>query len=279
MSGFSLSKGKVAVVTGGASGIGKGIAKQMVKEGAKVVIADIEDKALQETAKEIGAVGIRCDVSDYNSVQALADATKKKFGTVHVIVNNAGVNPKCHVSKTTMDDWKWVLGVDLWGVIYGIKIFMPILQANPDGGHIVNVSSIGGLVPGGENYGMYTTAKFGVVGLSEVLAQELAMESPKVGITIFCPILVTSNLSTSTRNRPAWVKETGGKDIKVVDAASFGGDGLPWMSIDDVGVVVTSAMKRGDLYCTTHPYYPGMLEGRTKSIVESMDHGKEYFFQ
>ena len=147
MSGLADLQGKVAVVTGGASGIGKGIAGALLGEGMQVVIADVEKPVLEATAAELGAVGIHTDVGDAASVQALADETLERFGAVHVVCNNAGVGPVGWMADTTLDDWRWLIDVNLWGVIHGVTTFLPILERNAEGGRIVNTGSLAGLVP------------------------------------------------------------------------------------------------------------------------------------
>ena len=144
MSGLKNLSGKVAVVTGGASGIGRGIATRLVEHGMQVVIADIEQSALDRTAAEIGATAIRTDVSSLESMRALAENVRARFGTVHVVCNNAGVGSVARLESMTSADWQWMLGVNLWGVIHGVSVFLPLLKANPDGGHIVNTASMGG---------------------------------------------------------------------------------------------------------------------------------------
>ena len=183
MSAFADLEGKVAVVTGGASGIGKGIAEALKNQGVELVIADIEDGALQRTAKELGATGIQTDVSSAESVGALATEVVERFGTAHVLVNNAGIGPMGRIADLTLDDWKWMIGVNLWGVIHGIHAFLPILKSNEEGGHVVNTSSMAGLV-GMPGLGSYTLTKYGVLGLTEVLAKELEEDGSKVGATV-----------------------------------------------------------------------------------------------
>jgi NAD(P)-dependent dehydrogenase (short-subunit alcohol dehydrogenase family) len=194
-------RGRVAVVTGGASGIGKAMAARFVAEGMDVVIADIEAPALEATADELGVVGVVTDVSDPASVQALAAATVERFGAVHVVCNNAGVGGGGRIRDLTLDDWRWVIDVNLWGVIHGVQSFLPHLIGNPDGGHIVNTASLAGLVapPG---LGPYAATKFAVVGLSESLAAELVADAPSVHVSVLCPGFVRTNIFTSARNRP-----------------------------------------------------------------------------
>ena len=193
---------KVAVVTGGASGIGKALATRFAAEGMQVMIADVEEAALAAAADELGVVGVRTDVSDAASVQALADAAVERFGTVHLVCNNAGVGGGGPIRSQSLDDWRWIVDVNLWGVIYGIHSFLPLLLANEDGGHIVNTASLAGLAvaPG---LGPYCVTKFGVVALSETLAAELAADGSAVGVSVLCPGFVRTNIFTSGRNRPA----------------------------------------------------------------------------
>jgi NAD(P)-dependent dehydrogenase (short-subunit alcohol dehydrogenase family) len=195
-------QGKVAVVTGGASGIGKAMAARFAAAGMSVVIADIEEPALAATADELRVVGVRTDVSDAASVQALADATVERFGTAHVICNNAGVGGGGRIRDLSLDDWRWVIDVNLWGVIHGIHSFLPLLLANDDGGHIVNTASLAGLGVA-PSLGPYCATKFGVVAISETLAAELAGEDAKVHVSVLCPGFVRTNIFTSGRNRPA----------------------------------------------------------------------------
>jgi NAD(P)-dependent dehydrogenase (short-subunit alcohol dehydrogenase family) len=268
MAAFADLEGKVAVVTGGASGIGKGIAQALRNEGAQVVIADIEDGALQATAAELGATGIQADVSKAESVQALADQVVERFGTAHVVVNNAGIGPMGRLADLTLDDWKWMVGVNLWGVIHGVHAFLPILKANEEGGHIVNTSSMAGLV-GMPGLGSYTVTKYGVLGLTEVLAAELAEDGSKVGATVLCPGTIHTNIGTSSRNRPDG--NAGG--LHDVDISQEGSEvdmsGVRWMIPIEVGAIVVDAIKRGDLYALTHPDWWDMVEPRFQHIASA----------
>jgi len=266
MSGLAELRDKVAVVTGGASGIGKGIATQLVRAGMRVVIADIESQALQGTATEIGAVGVRTDVSELPSVKALATTVCERFGTVHVLCNNAGVGPMANLSDVTIEDWRWMIGVNLWGVIHGVHTFLPILKANADGGHIVNTASVGGFttMPG---LGTYTVTKYGVIALTETLAQELEQEGSKVGVTALCPGTTRTNIKHSSRNRP---KDLGGGKLLDVDLerGEFGA-AFRWMEPNDVGAIVVEAIRRGDLYAITHPEMFARVEERFKAVTDA----------
>jgi NAD(P)-dependent dehydrogenase (short-subunit alcohol dehydrogenase family) len=266
MAAFADLEGKVAVVTGGASGIGKGIAQALRAEGAQVVIADIEDAALQATAEELGATGIQTDVSKAESVQALADEVVERFGTAHVVVNNAGIGAVGRLADLTLDDWQWIIGVNLWGVIHGVQSFLPILRANEEGGHIVNTSSMAGLAPT-PNLGSYVVTKYGVVGLSETLALELAEDGSKVGVTVLCPGTIHTNIGTSSRNRPEG--NTGGlHDVDISqEGAELDMSGGRWMIPIEVGTIVVDCIKSGELYALTHPDWWDMVEPRFQHIA------------
>jgi NAD(P)-dependent dehydrogenase (short-subunit alcohol dehydrogenase family) len=270
VSGLQDLSGRVAVVTGGASGICKGIARQLIGEGMQVVIADIEDDALAATADEIGAVGIHADVSDLSDVRALARSVTGRFGAVHVVCNNAGVGPQGRIADLTIEDWHWLIGVNLYGVIHGVQTFLPILEANPDGGHIVNTSSMAGLLSP-QRLGAYAVTKFGVVALTEVLAAELAQARSRVGATVLCPGTVRTNIRSSSRNRPAHLSGGGLADI---DALREVNPAYRWISPDEVGAVVVRAIKRGDLYALTHPDWYPMVEHRHQAIAAAFRDAK-----
>jgi NAD(P)-dependent dehydrogenase (short-subunit alcohol dehydrogenase family) len=268
MSAFADLEGKVAVVTGGASGIGKGIAEALKNEGVELVIADIEDGALQRTAEELGATGIQTDVSSAESVGALATEVVERFGTAHVLVNNAGIGPMGRIADLTLDDWKWMVGVNLWGVIHGIHAFLPILKNNEEGGHIVNTSSMAGLV-GMPGLGSYTLTKYGVLGLTEVLAKELEEDGSKVGATVLCPGTIHTNIGTSSRNRPD--DNAGG--LHDVDISQEGSEvdmsGVRWMIPIEVGTIVVDCIRSGELYALTHPDWWDMVEPRFVAIASA----------
>ena len=266
MSAFTTFRGKTAVVTGGASGLGKGIARQLIAEGMHVVIGDIEESALQRTAAELGAVGIRTDVSDFASVQSLATEVRGRFGTAHVVCNNAGIGPMGRIADLTIDDWRWMIGVNLWGVIHGVQAFLPMLRANRDGGHIVNTASVGGFItmPG---LGAYALTKYGIVALTETLAQELAEDGSKVGVTALCPGPVRTNIKTGSRNRPRSLGRGALADVDL-EKTEFGANAR-WIEPDDAGRIVVTAIRRGDLYAFTHPEQLGAVEERLKAILRA----------
>jgi NAD(P)-dependent dehydrogenase (short-subunit alcohol dehydrogenase family) len=263
MSGLPDLRGKVAVVTGGASGIGKGIAVKLAEESMRVVIADIERSALEETAAEIGAAAIHVDVSDLTSVEALADEVADRFGTAHVVCNNAGVGPMAPVRDLKIEDWRWMIDVNLYGVIHGVQAFLPVLAANADGGHIVNTASMAGLVAQ-PRQAAYSVTKFGVVALTETLAAELAADESRVGVTVLCPGTVHTSIGTSTRNRQAWYEGGGLRDV---DLAQEDNPGRRWITPEEVGAAAVRAIKRGDLYAMTHPERYAQVARRHEAIA------------
>jgi NAD(P)-dependent dehydrogenase (short-subunit alcohol dehydrogenase family) len=261
-------KDRVAVVTGGASGIGLGIARALLAEGAKVVIADIEEDTLRGVADEIGAVAMPVDVSSAAQMAALAEAVLARFGRVDIVCNNAGVAPKVRIQDATLDDWRWMIDVNLWGVIHGINAFLPLLLANQTGGYIVNTSSAGGFVTG-PMIGTYCATKAAVVALSESLNMELQMQGANIGVTILAPGTVRTNLHTSVRNRPSGLSDVNANDIDFKKAGALAGP-QRWITADSVGPVVIDAMRRGALYVTTHDDIADMFEKRAGRILEQL---------
>jgi NAD(P)-dependent dehydrogenase (short-subunit alcohol dehydrogenase family) len=259
-------EGRVAVVTGGASGIGRGIAEQLIAEGAQVVIADVQQDALDATAAEIGATGIRVDVTDPDSVEALAAAVVERFGSVGILVNNAGIGPLARIADLTLSDWKWMIDVNLWGVIHGVTTFLPLLRANADGGHIVNTGSMASFSPmaGG---GAYSVTKYGVAALTEALAIELEEDGVPVHVTLLAPGTVRTNIKNSLRNRPSGA-EGGLADVDISEGVAAG---LRWIDPIDAGRVVTRAIGNDDLYALTHPDWWNIVEGRQSAIKQAFE--------
>jgi NAD(P)-dependent dehydrogenase (short-subunit alcohol dehydrogenase family) len=204
-------RGKVAVITGAASGIGYALAEHCAREGMKVVLADVEEGALAKAEKDIKALGaetlaVKTDVSKAGDVKALAEKTLDAFGAVHLLCNNAGVSAGFTVWGSTLADWQWVLGVNLWGVIHCIHFFVPIMLKQNDECHIVNTSSIMGLfsITGAP----YTVSKHGVVALSEILYRELEQTGHNIGVSVLCPAYINTGIFEAERNRPAELRDT-----------------------------------------------------------------------
>ncbi|MFX1339268.1 MAG: SDR family NAD(P)-dependent oxidoreductase [Promethearchaeota archaeon] len=201
-------KDKVAVITGSASGIGRGIARRAAKEGMKVVLADIEKDPLIQIEEELKSSGtdvisVLTDVSKAEAIENLAQKTIDAFGEVHLLCNNAGVAAPGLLWECTLSDWNWVMGVNLWGVIHGIRTFIPIMLQQDNECHIVNTASSAGLVPGEPGNGIYSITKHGVVVLSENLRASFMQLGSKIGVSVLCPGFVNTNIMDSERNRPA----------------------------------------------------------------------------
>lgn len=269
--------GKVAVITGGASGIGLSLARQLAGESMSLVIADIEQSALDAAVASLSrmtdVIGVRADVSKYDDVESIATAAMDRFGALHLAVNNAGVALGGQMWDLSIEDWQWVLGVDLWGVIHGVKAFVPRLIAS-GGGHIVNTASMAGLtsLP---FMGPYNVSKHGVVTLSETLYSELALLHPEVGVTVVCPGWVRTGINRSERNRAATgvagevvatVPDTEDGLGSIVDGLIAGG-----IDPDDVAALIVAAVKAGDLYVLTHPDWTPMVSRRADGIVAGIN--------
>jgi NAD(P)-dependent dehydrogenase (short-subunit alcohol dehydrogenase family) len=247
MAGITDWNARVAVVTGGASGIGRGIADALRDAGATVVVADRDETAL-EAVRDAGYPAVKTDVTDAGSVAALAQHVIDQHGKVDLIVNNAGVGPKAPIDKVTLDDWRWVLEVNLMGVIHGVHSFLPHLRANPDGAWMVNTASMSRFFcpPG---YAPYVASKAAVEGLSLTIANELAAAGSNVGVTVLHPGAVRTNIQESLRNRPA----TGSSGLVDFDISTKIVDAGMWTTPDRVGAVVLRAIAHGDRYAFTHP--------------------------
>jgi NAD(P)-dependent dehydrogenase (short-subunit alcohol dehydrogenase family) len=265
-------KDRVAVVTGAASGIGRAMAERFAAEGMMVVLSDVEEKSLAAATEAIKAKGakalaVRTDVSKPAEVDALARKTLDAFGAVHVVCNNAGVASAGNSWEVTLDDWQWVLGVNLWGVIYGVKTFVPIMLSQGSEGHIVNTASMAGLVSG-PGMASYNVAKFGVVTLSETLHHELAAIASKVKVSVLCPGWVNTRIADAERNRPANLAKaatpTPQQEMVMGMVRQFLESGL---SPDRVAELVVEAIRAERLYILTHPEWAPMIRTRMEAIV------------
>jgi len=266
--------GKVAVVTGAASGIGRGMCESFVEAGMRVVLSDVEQKALELTTQTLRAAGadvhaVVTDVAKPEQVEALAAETLSKYGAVHVVCNNAGVGTEARPSwNSTLDDWNWVLGVNLMGVIYGVRTFLPILINQGAGGHIVNTASLAGLISG-ENT-VYAVTKFGVVALSEGVYLELKRGGYRPSISVLCPGFVNTNILSCARNRPPELADTAepmtGPIVDVV-RQWFAEQLKQGLSPRQVGDLVLAAIREDRFYVLTHPDWNPLIERRMQNIL------------
>ena len=255
---------RVAVITGGASGIGLAVARALGSEGAKLVLADIEGRALDSAvslleSEHVDAVGMVTDVSDRSAVERLADATWKRFGGTHVIMHNAGVAVFGPVHEMTAGDWKWTVGVNLWGPIYGVEVFLPRMLAQAEEGHMVFTASFAGLVPN-RDLAPYNVTKAAVVALAESVHKDL--RDTKIGASVLCPMRVSTNIDQSARNRPP---ELGGTNANrtYTDEERSALQGRT-LAAEQVATLVLDAIRNNRLYVHTHrealPYFKGRAE-------------------
>jgi NAD(P)-dependent dehydrogenase (short-subunit alcohol dehydrogenase family) len=265
MAGLARLEGRVAVVTGGASGIGRSIAEELLARGARVVLADIEDQALATTASQLGVTGILTDVADIESMRALAAHTLSHFGRVDIVCNNAGVGPFAKIEELTLEDWKWVLDVNLWGVIHGVSVFLPHLVGNQDGGHIVNTASVAGL-RAFPTVAPYCVSKSGVVAFSECLAMELQHDHPNVGVTVVCPGPVQTNIYDGQRNR-APAPDSALRDLTLEQTLQGFKGKVASIEASDVGRLVVESIVDGRLYAITHPALYPPVRARHEAIA------------
>jgi NAD(P)-dependent dehydrogenase (short-subunit alcohol dehydrogenase family) len=274
MSESVLRPGHVAVVTGGASGIGAALAAGFGALGGRVVVADVETGPLEAVAAELRAKGVEVlavptDVADAASVEHLARATLDRFGRVDVLCNNAGVSTFNAIADQTLADWRWVLDVNLWGVVHGIQAFLPILRAQAAPAHIVSTSSIAGLWSGVPFIGPYNVSKVGVVALSETLRDELRAENSPIGISVLCPGSVGTHVMEAERNRPARFGSEQRTPIaeqvrRMIRDGLFGPDGK---TPEEVARITLDAIRRDRFWIITHASSRAQLEARFAAIL------------
>jgi NAD(P)-dependent dehydrogenase (short-subunit alcohol dehydrogenase family) len=241
--------GKVAVVTGGGSGIGRALALALAREGARVVVADVDEAAAAETVRLVATTGadglaVPVDVADRGQVESLADRVFDRYGATHVLCNNAGVVVHGALQSATWEDWQWVVGVNLWGVVHGLLAFVPRMIAGGEGGHVVNTASMAGLIAS-QGLGVYNTTKYAVVGLSETLAKDLRPH--RIGVTVVCPMGVATRIREAGRNRPAALRNASGgpagSELTLIGRT---------LAPDEVAAQTLAAVRAGALYVITH---------------------------
>jgi len=266
-------KGKVAVITGAASGIGRGIAERCVNEGMKTVLADIDDADLAKAETELKTLGgtvlsVRTDVSKRTDVELLARQTLDAFGQVHLLFNNAGIGAGGSPWEATWNDWEWVIGVNLWGVIHGVKVFTPFMLAQNVECHIVNTASAAGLVVGGPS-APYSATKHAVVALSESLYLTLQRRSALVKVSVLCPGLVRTDIANAESHRPVGLKN---EPVEMTPEMRAGLNffkaaieaAMPPLQVADK---VFDAIKEGRFYILTHPEWIEVMQMRTDSLL------------
>ncbi len=268
--------GKTAFVTGGASGIGFALGRAFAEAGMKVMLADIETDALAAAVRSLHDVGpdirgVICDVADPTSVERAAKAAHDAFGKVHVVCNNAGVAAAGGIDNISLDNWRWVLDVNLFGVLYGIRTFLPHIREHGEGGHFVNTASMAGM-NGGLGFSPYVASKFAVVGMSEGLATQLKPHG--IGVTVLCPGFVRTRIGESGRNRPERYGATQTPDpqspagLLLAQIAARLEAGL---DPADVAARVVAAIRQDELYVFTHPEMRDEVEERFAGIIAAMD--------
>ncbi len=258
--------GRTAVITGAASGLGRAMAERMASEGMRLVLADVEPGPLDDVAAALARDGVevvsqRTDVARAEDVDRLADLAFDRFGAVHVLSNNAGVVKNARSWHLTLEDWEWVLGVDLWGVIHAVRAFVPRMLEQPEGGHIVNTASMSGLLPI-PNLAAYGVAKTAVVALSEVLQLDLDAEGASIGVSVLCPGFIATRITESERNRPAALTATAA--VPKVPRTSAGVQ--PTMDAADVAGHVIDAIRANRFWILTHDAYRDVIQQRAAGI-------------
>lgn len=265
-------KDKVAVVTGSASGIGRGIAEHCVQEGMKVVLADIDQDGLDTVvgelkAKDASVLAVQTDVADASAMEALAQQTIDEFGAVHLLFNNAGVTGG-NVATSTLAEWEWVFGINVWGVIHGVHFFIPIMTAQNTEAHIINTASLAGLI---SFEGIYGVSKHTVVALSEALHHDLTTANSKIKVSVLCPSVVNTNIGTNRHRPPELQNESNDTVIspeqeqmqqKIRDKFAAG------MSPKQVANHVFKSIENEDFYILTHPEFNSLIQMRTDDILQ-----------
>jgi len=263
--------GRTAVVTGGASGIGRALSLLFAREGANVVVADLDEAGMAETVTAVGKAGrrglaVKTDVSRLDDVRALADRAFGEFGAVQVVCNNAGVALWGGLESVSHKDWEWAMGVNLWGVIHGVECFVPRMINQKQPGHVVNTASMAGLIAS-QGLGIYNTTKYAVVGLSETLQKDL--RGYDIGVSVLCPMGVNTNIRHSDRNRPAALRnDAGAREGRAVDLIGR------YLAPEHVAERVLRAIYANRLYVITHEEGLTPLKRRFERMAQAIEESK-----
>ena len=266
---------RTAVVTGGASGIGRALALRFAREGAHVVVADLDEAGMAETVAGVTQTGrrglaVKTDVSRLADVQALADRAFREMGAVHVVCNNAGVALWGGLESVSHQDWEWAMGVNLWGVIHGVEAFVPRMVAQKQPGHVVNTASMAGLIAS-QGLGVYNTTKYAVVGLSETLQKDL--RGYDIGVSVLCPMGVNTRIRQSERNRPATLRNA----AAAREGAPAAREGTPveligrYLPPEHVAERVLRAIYANRLYVITHEEGLTPLKRRFERMAQAIE--------
>ncbi len=264
-------KDRIAVVTGGASGIGRALALLFAREGAHVVVADLDEAGMAETVAGVAQAGrrglaVKTDVSRLADVQALADRAFAELGAVHVVCNNAGVALWGGLESVSHQDWEWAMGVNLWGVIHGVEAFVPRMVAQKQPGHVVNTASMAGLIAS-QGLGVYNTTKYAVVGLSETLQKDL--RGHDIGVSVLCPMGVNTRIRQSERNRPATLRnQTAAREGTAVELIGR------YLPPEHVAERVLRAIYANRLYVITHEEGLTPLKRRFERMAQAIEENK-----
>jgi NAD(P)-dependent dehydrogenase (short-subunit alcohol dehydrogenase family) len=264
-------QGKVAVITGGASGIGLATARALAREGMKIVLADIEERVLSKVVSGLcdeGAqvIGVRTDVGSKGSMEDLAEITWNQWGRADIVFSNAGIAAAGPTHLATHSDWEWSIRVNVWGPIHGIEVFVPRLIEQGEGGHMLFTASFAGLVPN-RDLGPYCMSKFAVVGMAECLQRDV--KDHGIGVSILLPMRVASNIYSSTRNRPPDLGGAVESPFTDEQIAAMSGRELPVAPVADL---VVAGIRRGDLYIHTHSEARASIERRWQRIDAAFQH-------
>ena len=271
-----IGAGRVAVVTGAASGIGRALAEEFAASGSAVVVADLDAAEAEVVAAGIRtsggeAVAVAVDVADAAAVDALAATTLERFGRVDVLCNNAGVSTFNLLRDQTLEDWKWVVGVNFWGVVHGVQTFLPIMRDQGTPAHIVNTASIAGLVSGVAFIGPYSATKVAVVSISETLAQELAIDESLIGVSVLCPSSVDTKVMESERGRPADLgvehRTEMAESVRLMIRDGF--TGPTGLTPAQVATRVLAAIRNREFWIITHDDLLSTVETRFDGILAS----------
>lgn len=263
---------KAAVITGAASGIGLALARRCAGEGMRLMLADCERGPLEQAAAELGAIPVVADVRDHPSLGRLARAAEGELGAVDVLFANAGVSRMASIERLTAEDWRWLFDVNVFGVVETVRAFLPLLKANPDGGHIVITASLSSLYPT-RSQGAYAATKAAVAMYGETLALELEAEGARVGISLVCPGPVRTNISTSARNRGEGYAAGPALASPDIHEQAFRASvqDRDWATAEEVADAAVNAVRQGRLWAMTHPHMMDPVRSRHHAIESAAE--------